>query len=44
MQNFKGHFYNTAKLEDFIKHLNHVSSRVYEKRQRAMRSGGMERE
>lgn len=44
MENFKGHFYNTVKLGDFIKHLKNVSSRVYEKRQRTMRSGGMERE
>ncbi len=44
MENFKGHFYNTAKLEDFIKHLKNVSSRVYEKKQRNMRSGGLERE
>lgn len=44
VENFKGHFYNTAKLEDFIKHLKNVRSRAYEKRQRTMRNGGMERE
>ena len=44
MKDFKGHFYNTEKLEDFIKHLKNISSRVYEKRQRTIRNGGIERE
>ena len=44
MKDFKGHFYNTEKLEDFIKHLKNISSRVYEKRQRTTRNGGIERE
>ncbi len=44
MKDFKGHFYKTEKLEDFIKHLKNISSRVYEKRQRQIRNGGIERE
>ena len=44
MENFKGHFYNTSKLEELVKHLKNISSRVYEKRQRTIRSGGIERE
>ena len=44
MKDFKGHFYNTEKLEDVIKHLKNISSRVYEKRQRTIRNGGIERE
>ena len=44
MKDFKGHFYYTEKLEDFIKHLKNICSRVYEKRQSTIRNGGIERE
>ncbi len=42
VNDFKGHFYNIEKSEDFIKHLKNISSRVYEKRQRIIREGGIE--
>ena len=37
LENFKGHFFNTYKIEDLKEHLKHLSSKVYEKKQRQER-------